>query len=78
MRATLFVYGHASGHVNWGEQNFLQLPGCGDLVVVELDNGEASYSVVRHIEHVVSKSSEPTAIVITDWKSGYDFKTDLR
>lgn len=70
--ATLFVYGQGD-QVNWGEHHFLQLPAPGDSVCVKDNVANLHYAIVRHTEYTVPSAhpaeEQPSAIVITDWKS---------
>jgi len=72
--ATLFIYGLGE-QVNHSECRFLQLPSPGDLVALRVP-GKIHYATVRHVEHTVASvhfaDQEPSAIVVSDWKSTYD------
>lgn len=76
IRSLIFVYGHISGHINWGEWHFLQLPSAGELVSIPDHSGALHNLVVRNLEHMPVRADvvdqTPSVLVITDWQSKHE------
>lgn len=74
--ATVFIHGHPSGHVNWSDWTFVQIPAPGDIICVQAEGkGDHEYATVRHSEYRGSSihwsDDEASVIIVCDHKSSY-------